>query len=69
MPTTLQSLSSALTTPLKGFLAYLRVEAGLSKSTLEAYERDLCMLIEDLQLCSQSNSYMLGLTSKAHSLG
>ncbi len=54
MPTTLQSLSSALTTPLKGFLAYLRVEAGLSKSTLEAYERDLCMLIEDLQQCGRT---------------
>lgn len=34
--------------PLRDFLAYLRVEAGLAPATLEAYQRDLRDLIEDL---------------------
>lgn len=34
--------------PLRDFLAYLRVEAGLAAATLEAYQRDLRDLIEDL---------------------
>jgi len=34
--------------PLREFLAYLRVEAGLAPATLEAYARDLRDLIADL---------------------
>ena len=34
--------------PVRDFLTHLKVEAGLSPATLEAYERDLHDLVEDL---------------------
>ncbi|MHC4947940.1 MAG: site-specific integrase, partial [Planctomycetota bacterium] len=35
--------------PVRDFLTYLRVEAGLSAATLEAYGRDLRDLVDDLR--------------------
>ncbi len=37
-----------MTPALRDFLVYLKVEAGLAASTLEAYESDLRQLLEDL---------------------
>jgi len=37
-----------ITTAFDGFFAYLKVEAGLSSATLEAYRRDLNLLAGDL---------------------
>ncbi len=41
-------IASPLAQPVREFLAYLRIEAGLASSTIEAYGRDLRALIEDL---------------------
>jgi integrase/recombinase XerD len=35
--------------PVRDFLTYVRVEAGLAPATLEAYGRDLSALVEDLR--------------------
>ena len=35
--------------PVRDFLAYLRVEAGLAPATLEAYGRDIRDLVDDLR--------------------
>lgn len=35
--------------PVRDFLTYLRIEAGLAPATLEAYAHDLRMLVEDLR--------------------
>ena len=41
---------SSFDQPVREFLAYLRVEAGLSPATLEAYGRDIRDLVADLTL-------------------
>ncbi|MCH2143617.1 MAG: tyrosine recombinase [Phycisphaerales bacterium] len=41
---------SSFDQPVRDFLAFARVEAGLSSATLEAYARDLSDLIRDLQV-------------------
>jgi len=46
--------SADITTALDGFFAYLKVEAGLSAATLEAYRRDLDLLARDLAEAGRS---------------
>ncbi len=42
-------MADSFAQPVREFLAYLRVECGLSANTLLAYEADLDRLVEDLQ--------------------
>jgi len=42
------AVASPLAQPVREFLAYLRIEAGLAPSTIEAYGRDLRALVADL---------------------
>ena len=41
--------SSNFDPPVRDFLAFARVEAGLAAATLEAYARDLADLVRDLE--------------------